>query len=117
MYQDVESSIPVGSYKLIVTCVAGVCGLVLVETMKDKSEKERSQIRAKDIAEKNTSIQMATMVLNISQVALVVVDKQRRIILYNSTFETNHGNHASTDMRSMFLEDVLNLSTEDSKAG
>lgn len=111
MYQDGDSRL--ASYKFISTCIAGVVGLILVEAMNDESAKERARKRAKIVAEKNSSVAVATMALNISLAALVVVDKQRSIVMYNTAFQAEHGSHGETDMRGILLEDALSLSSGD----
>lgn len=101
-------------YQLFGACLFGICGMVVTESLGGRSERERARIKANLLVQTNTAMTMATNALNTSQDALVVVDKQRTIVLLNLAFVAKYGNNKSSkELRYMRLEDALNLSRND----
>lgn len=103
----------IGSYKLVTATLIGVCGLVWAGFFRDKSEIDFSRLNSRIAKEKEETMRMATIALNASQTAIAIVDEQRFIKMFNSSFQDLSGNYFDTDLRYMQLEDALQLSNDD----
>lgn len=59
---------------------------------------------------------MAAIALNACQTAIAIVDEKRFITMFNASFHGLTGHKYDTDLRSMQLEDALQLSNEDTRS-
>lgn len=96
----------VGLSKLIGVSVFYLCVIVLARACRRRTNEHAD-------AENIQSVGMAEMVLNANKNAIAIVDQERSVLMLNSAFWGVLGHSNGTDLRSLQLEDILNLSQED----